>query len=48
MSFQKQNFFFFKIVFFSYMENACVRESTRTRDMGRACRHSSRNEHICT
>ena len=32
MSFQN-NFFFFGNRF-SYMENACVRESVRTRDMG--------------
>ena len=33
MSFQKQKSFVLKTVF-SYMANACVRESARTRDMG--------------
>ena len=33
MSFQKQKYFGFENCF-SYMENACVRESVRTRDMG--------------
>ena len=33
MSFQKQKSFVLKTVFFSYMENACVRESTRIQDM---------------
>ena len=33
MSFQKQKSFVLKTVF-SYMVNACVRESVRTRDMG--------------
>ena len=32
MSFQKQKSFVLKTVF-SYMENACVRKSVRTRDM---------------
>ena len=34
MSFQKQKIFCFENSLFSYMENACVRELTRTRDMG--------------
>ena len=34
MSFQKQKSFVLKTVFFSYMANACARESVRTRDMG--------------
>ena len=33
MSFQKQKIFCFENSF-SYMANACVRESVRTRDMG--------------
>ena len=33
MSFQKQKSFVLKTVF-SYMANACVRESTRTQDIG--------------
>ena len=32
MSFKNKNLLFWKQ--FSYMENACVRESARTRDMG--------------
>ena len=34
MSFKKQKSFGFENCFFSYMANACVRESVRTRDMG--------------
>ena len=28
---------------FSYMANACVRESMRARDIGMTCEHSCRN-----
>ena len=34
MNFQKIKSFVLKTYFFSYMENVCVRESVRTRDMG--------------
>ena len=40
--FQEQIGFVLKMIIFSYMAFASVRESVRTRDMGMACRHSSR------
>ena len=40
--FQEQIGFVLKMIIFSYMAQASVSESVRTRDMGMACRHSSR------
>ena len=44
----KKIFCFENRFFFSYMVNACVRESVRTQDMGMTCRHSCRNVYVFT